>query len=903
MRNPIFPVIIGPPGSTYFDAETGLTLPGAPQTGTLQVAIQYTIEAEDPIDLTIQTHYLWFDLCTSGAPDCPDPDLEQDTPIAASVDIVTPDIQIVKTSDLGDDPRICDGVDTEVTYTYTVTNIGDVDLENVDVSDNMCSPVDFVGGDTDGDMELDLSETWIYECTTTINSETTNTATVTAQAVNTPQFCAADDTDQLTITTNDNPVVTALGDDVCPEEMGELCASASGSRAPYTIQWLDPSGGSAGGCSGLLDDEPCCIPATMIGTYTAVATDDNGCSGEDTANLIENEEPVVTVDREQVDICFGEDTTFTATVTGGASPYDVIWTDEGGNTLESCLGIEEGEPCELTVDATGTYTATATDDNGCIGSDEGVLIVNPAKVVTVVRPSGSICEGEDFEFCASAAGGTPPYSIEWFDPLGNSIEFCSGLGEGEDCCVTVDTPGTYTAVAVDDNDCTDSDTGELSETGNPLVDLTPRSPEICDGDTQMLCAEVSGGTPPYTVRWFDPLGNEIDMCADVGENEQCCTTVSEPGEYCAVAVDSEDCEGMNCVILTVHDNPIVTADDVEICEGDPGTLCASAAGGRAPYAIDWFDSLGNSIGGCTGLAENEDCCVPASAADTYTAEATDDNDCFGEDDAVLTVAENPVCTIIPPIGNPECGSTGNTLTADVVGGRMPYVYDWSVSGTGWQITGGDGTATITYTAGSDPLVPGFFQLMVTDANDCVTDCDLEVFCDPPQGGEGCTPGYWKQPHHFDDWTAPYDPGDLFSAHFDDAFSGKTLLTVLSQPASSPPGPNQLNSLGRHTVAALLNAASDGVSFDFTVQEVINLFNDTYPGTIAEYNALKNQFASANESGCFLNGNADVNGDGLVNTEDLLIVFSNWGSTGPGDVDENGVVDTGDVMMVVAYWGS
>src|SRR5690606_30498275 len=23
---------------------------------------------------------------------------------------------------------------------------------------------------------------------------------------------------------------------------------------------------------------------------------------------------------------------------------------------------------------------------------------------------------------------------------------------------------------------------------------------------------------------------------------------------------------------------------------------------------------------------------------------------------------------------------------------------------------------------------------------------------PPSGGEGCTPGYWRQPHHFDSWT-------------------------------------------------------------------------------------------------------------------------------------------------------
>jgi hypothetical protein len=52
----------------------------------------------------------------------------------------------------------------------------------------------------------------------------------------------------------------------------------------------------------------------------------------------------------------------------------------------------------------------------------------------------------------------------------------------------------------------------------------------------------------------------------------------------------------------------------------------------------------------------------------------------------------------------------------------------------------------------------------------------------PAGGDSalCTPGFWKQSQHFDSWTAPYDPTDLFSAYFEDAFPGETLRQVLSQ---------------------------------------------------------------------------------------------------------------------------
>ena len=112
------------------------------------------------------------------------------------------------------------------------------------------------------------------------------------------------------------------------------------------------------------------------------------------------------------------------------------------------------------------------------------------------------------------------------------------------------------------------------------------------------------------------------------------------------------------------------------------------------------------------------------------------------------------------------------------------------------------------------------------------------------GGEGCTPGYWKQRHHFDSWTAPYTPDTPFADVFEDAFPGKTMLDVLKQ------GGGGLKALGRHTVAALLNAASSEVSYDLTVNEVIEAFNDVFAG--GDYEDLKDYFEGFNEQGCPLN---------------------------------------------------
>jgi hypothetical protein len=115
---------------------------------------------------------------------------------------------------------------------------------------------------------------------------------------------------------------------------------------------------------------------------------------------------------------------------------------------------------------------------------------------------------------------------------------------------------------------------------------------------------------------------------------------------------------------------------------------------------------------------------------------------------------------------------------------------------------------------------------------------------PPPGDEGCTPGYWKQAHHFDSWTAPYTPTTLFSAVFENAFPGMTLDEVLGQ------GGGGLKALGRHTVAALLNAASSGVEYPLTTAQVISGFNAVFPG--GDYETLHLRWAAFNEAGCPLN---------------------------------------------------
>jgi uncharacterized protein YfaP (DUF2135 family) len=77
-----------------------------------------------------------------------------------------PDISITKMPDL---MQVHEG-DT-ITYTYTVTNPGNVPLSSVSVTDDMIEYVPYQSGDTNGDGRLGTDETWIFTATYNVTTD------------------------------------------------------------------------------------------------------------------------------------------------------------------------------------------------------------------------------------------------------------------------------------------------------------------------------------------------------------------------------------------------------------------------------------------------------------------------------------------------------------------------------------------------------------------------------------------------------------------------------------------------------------------------------------------------------------------------------------------------------------
>jgi hypothetical protein len=92
--------------------------------------------------------------------------------------------------------------------------------------------------------------------------------------------------------------------------------------------------------------------------------------------------------------------------------------------------------------------------------------------------------------------------------------------------------------------------------------------------------------------------------------------------------------------------------------------------------------------------------------------------------------------------------------------------------------------------------------------------------------EGCTPGFWKQPHHFEYWVG-YSPTDTFS----DAFGvgpDMSLLDALSAKRQDFRSGDEA-ALVRHAVAALLNAAygMDAWTVDRVIEKVRQAWDDPF----------------------------------------------------------------------------
>ncbi len=518
-------------------------------------------------------------------------------------------------------------VSTAGSYSVTVTNANGCSGSSAPVTVTVNTPptatITPIGPTTfceGGSVQLIASAGASYEWS---NGATTQAITVNVGGSYTVRVFDANGCSTLsapvTITVNPRPTVTidASGlSDICAG--GTVTLTATSATA---VSYLWNTGATSQS-----------IVVGTAGNYTVTVTDANGCTRTSTPRSVTvnpNPSPTVTASGPTT-FCPGGSVTLTASL---ATSY--LWSN--GATTQA-----------ITVNTAGSFSVTATDDNGCQGASVPVNITvnsNPTPTITANGPT-TLCQGQSVTLTAS---------------VGSSYLWNTGATTQS---ITVSAAGNYSVTVTDVNGC--------SGTSAPLaVVVNPRpTPTITAGGPTTFC---QGGSVTLTA------SESVSYLWSTGAVSQS-ITVSVSGSYWVRVIDANGCSGdSDPVIINVNPLPLptVTADGpTTFCQGESVTLTASSA---ASYL--W--STGETTQSIT-----------VSAAGNYQVTVTDVNGC-GNASAFTTVSVRPNPTPTITAGGPTTFCQGGSVTLTASAGAA---YLWNTGATTQSITvstSGNYSVTVT----------------------------------------------------------------------------------------------------------------------------------------------------------------------------------------------------------------
>jgi len=241
--------------------------------------------------------------------------------------------------------------------------------------------------------------------------------------------------------------------------------------------------------------------------------------------------------------------------------------------------------------------------------------------------------------------------------------------------------------------------------------------------------------------------------------------------------------------------------------GTGSTVCvlpsnSSVALARAPvgYVITEADALAGTVDDDATIVYEDQC----------TSAATDCPIGPNETQAGASAEVNP------PTPTPTATSTNtptstptNTPTATATATNTPV----------------PPTATSTATATNTPVPPTNTPTPTNTATPVPPTNTPTSTATPVPPAQGCTPGYWKQDHHFDSWQG-YTQNQTIGSVFDvpgTTFDSVTLVAALDG-GGGPGIDGATKILLRAAVAALLNASSSGVDYQYTTAQITSQVN-------------------------------------------------------------------------------
>lgn len=288
---------------------------------------------------------------------------------------------------------------------------------------------------------------------------------------------------------------------------GSATASATG-NGPFTFLWSN--GATTASISNL-----------NAGTYTVTVTGANNCTGSQSATLTNATAALnATFSVTQPSCGLSNGTITCLGISGGAQPYNVVWTNNGQNigTTYSIANLDSG-----------VYFFSGTDQNGCKKDTSFTLNPSGAGSVTVSANKSQMCSGDSAQICAPAGYA----SYLW------------NTGQSTQCIVTK-LAGNYRVTVTDAGGCT-------ATSPNQSIGVYPLPPVSVSVNGNVL---TSFNATSY--QWYFN-GNAIP-----GATSSTYVATSS-GSYYVVITDQNGCRAQsNSVELSVTGIEAIAPDEFDV---------------------------------------------------------------------------------------------------------------------------------------------------------------------------------------------------------------------------------------------------------------------------------------------------------------------------------------------------
>ncbi len=457
----------------------------------------------------------------------------------------------------------------------------------------------------------------------------------------------------------------------------------------------------------------------------------------------------------------GNDGAIDISVSGGSGNYTYNWSNN--------LHTEDISGLTAT-----SYTVSVIDNNSSCSATSGALTVSEPTALTPTLDSvvNVKCHGAATGgIYISITGGTTPYTYNWSN--GTHNQDLTGV-----------VSGSYSGTVIDAHGCTySSPTVPITEPTAIVVTLDSTYSNLCSANNGAVYITVSGGTAGYSYSWSNSATWE-----DI--------TGLTSGTYIVTVTDANACIAAPVSGTVVSVNPLTitvnAVTDVNCHSGNTGAIDVSVSNGSGNYTYNWSNGT-----------HNED--ASALTAGSYTLTAIDNgNTCSAASSAIVVTEPDTLIVTLDSLVNVKChGSNTGGIYLTLVGGTLPYTFNWSNGTHNEDLTGvgaGFYSGTVTDNKGctiSSLLVPITEPAALTLAYDsvhsvlCHGDANGAVYITIAGG------------------TAPYSPVWSNNTTLEDntgLIAGTYTVTVTDANAC--------------TVAPVSGTVNDAVAINFTLDSVI-----------------------------------------------------------------------------------